>query len=539
MDISDIFCVPFQDQRPGTSGLRKKTDHFFQPHYLETFLQAIFNVLARSAIDLRPLIIGGDGRFGNIQAIQTALRIAQANGVRHAMVGCNGILSTPAASHAIRMHKAFGGLIFSASHNPGGPDGDFGVKFNAENGGPAPESLTEEIFKESQRLDRYRIASDQSFPIDTPGDYERGSMRVTAFDPVEDYVRLMQSLFDFDLIRSRLKTGLRFVYDGMAAVTGPYARAIFGAALGLPPSALLNCTPLPDFGGHHPDPNPAHARDLMAIMMGEKAPDLGAASDGDGDRNMIVGPRLPLSPSDSLAVLAANAHLAPGYRHGLRGVARSMPTSRAVDMVAQKLGIPCYETPTGWKFFGTLLDAEKITLCGEESYGTSSNHVREKDGIWAILFWLNILAARDLSVRDILRDHWQTYGRHYYSRHDYENLPAEIGAAVMEQARRALADLQHKEADLTLADDFSYHDPVDGSETSRQGIRLIYENGDRVILRISGTGTSGATLRLYLERFSHDHQAPAEEVLSPLARRAEAIFGIQRLSGRAAPDVVT
>lgn len=542
MNIKTISCNAFQDQRPGTSGLRKKVKHFFQPHYLEAFLQACFNSMGDWRG--RTLIAGGDGRYGNDAALQILIQMAAAHKVAKIIIGQDGILSTPAVSHLIRKTKSFGGFVFSASHNPGGPEGDFGVKFNITNGGPAPESVTEAIYAASRKITSYRLSPLPPIDLSKPGSITAEGMAIEIVDSVEDYAELMEKIFDFDLIRSR--KDFRFIFDGMHAVTGPYAKRIFVDRLRLPLSSLINVEPKRDFGGHHPDPNPAHAEELMRIMLGDDAPDLGAASDGDGDRNMIVGPKLPIGPSDSLAILAANATLIPGYKDGLAGIARSMPTSRAADKVAQHLNIPCFETPTGWKFFGNLMDAGKVTLCGEESYGTGSDHVREKDGLWAILFWMNIMAHRKASIDDIMKDHWAIYGRHYYSRHDYEELPLEIGMEVMEHARLMVKQLNGKSSDdlgkITHSDDFSYTDPIDGSISTKQGVRILFENNDRIVLRLSGTGTSGATLRLYLEHYepSPDRQwDDPQQALEKVIRAADYFFEIKKRTQRTQPDVIT
>lgn len=539
--IQTIISQAFTDQRPGTSGLRKKVKHFRQPHYLANFAQAIFDTIDATG---QTLILGGDGRYYNDEAIGLILRIAAANGIGRILVGQSGLLSTPAVSCIIRKHKAHGGIVLSASHNPGGPDGDFGIKYNIGNGGPAPEKLTEAIYLRSQQITSYKISDVDPPDLSRPGKSQIERMQIEVIDSVVDYAELMQQLFDFDRLRDFVNTcDLRF--DAMHAVTGPYARRIFGEILGVKPDWILNAKPLPDFGGGHPDPNPAHAEQLMHLLWQDNGPTFGAASDGDGDRNMILGRKLAVSPSDSLAVLAANAKLVPGYRDGIAGIARSMPTSQAADTVAQKLHVPCFETPTGWKFFGNLLDAHQVTLCGEESYGTSSNHVREKDGLWAVLFWLNLMAVRGQSVVDILRDHWRSYGRHYYSRHDYEALDSDIANQMIDQLRRDLGQLTGKQfgnRSIRAADDFTYHDPVDGSVSVKQGIRLMFADGARIVVRLSGTGTEGATLRLYLESYQPDANKQAEDpqhVLADLIAIAEDVIGIKRRSGRQKPDVIT
>lgn len=535
---------PFDDQRPGTSGLRKNVRRFQERHYLENFLQSLFDSLPE--LSGRTLIMGGDGRFYNDHAIQTSLKMAAANGVAHAMVGRGGILSTPAASCVIRKYKAAGGVIFSASHNPGGPDGDFGVKFNHSNGGPAPESITEAIFERSKELTAYHTMACPHIDLDRLGDSTIGPMKVTIFDPIADYADLMASLFDFDLIAKLIAApDFSLCFDALHAVTGPYAREILGQRLGAPLGDIINADPLPDFGGGHPDPNLVHAKDLLARMTAKNGPLFGAASDGDGDRNMVMGRDFYVTPSDSLAVLAANAHLVPAYKDGPVGVARSMPTSQALDRVAKELGVACFETPTGWKFFGNLLDSGKISLCGEESAGTGSDHVREKDGLWAVLFWLNIVAARGQSVEQIVRDHWQTYGRDFYTRHDYEGVESAAADELMSNLREKLPALPGTSVagrKITNADNFSYHDSVDGSVTEHQGLRVFFEGQGRVVYRLSGTGTAGATIRVYIEDYEPDatrHHLDTQERLGPLVEAANAIAGLHERTGRSAPTVIT
>lgn len=541
--ISIVETTPYADQKPGTSGLRKKVRVFRQKNYVENFIQSIFDSVA--GFHGETLVIGGDGRYFNREAIQIAIRMASANGFGRVIVGQGGILSTPAASHLIRKNRAFGGIVLSASHNPGGPEEDFGIKYNVGNGGPAPEKLTEAIFARSGVIDRYAIADIPEVDLDTPGTTTAGDMIVEVVDPVADYAALMESLFDFDAIRTLFSGGFTMVFDAMHAVTGPYAVEILERRLGAPAGTARNATPLPDFGGHHPDPNLVHARELYELMMSPEAPDFGAASDGDGDRNLILGRGIFVTPSDSLAMLAANAHLAPGYRDGLKGIARSMPTSGAADRVAEKLGIPLYETPTGWKFFGNLLDAGLATICGEESAGTGSDHVREKDGLWAVLLWLNILAARGESVKEIVRRHWAEYGRNYYSRHDYEGLDAEVADGLMAALRETLPQLPgtgFAGLSVETADDFSYHDPVDGSVSTGQGVRILFAGGSRIVFRLSGTGTTGATLRVYLECYQPDparHGLDTQEALAGLIDAAERIAGISQRTGRTAPSVIT
>jgi phosphoglucomutase len=541
--IRTVDTTPYDDQKPGTSGLRKKVPHFQQPNYVENFIQAIFDSL--EGFDGKTLVIGGDGRYFNREVVQIALKMAAAAGFGRVLVGRGALLSTPAASNIIRKNGAFGGIILSASHNPGGPHEDFGIKYNAGNGGPAPEKMTEAIFERSKTIRQYRICEAPDVDLDTLGARRLGETTVEVIDPVADYAALMEEIFDFAAIRALFASGFRMRFDAMHAVTGPYATAILERRLGAAPGTVINAVPLPDFGGHHPDPNLVHARALFDEMMGADAPDFGAASDGDGDRNLIIGRGIFVTPSDSLAILAANATLAPGYARGLKGIARSMPTSAAADRVAEKLGIGIYETPTGWKFFGNLLDAGMATICGEESAGTGSDHVREKDGLWAVLLWLNILAARRESVSEIVTRHWVEFGRNYYSRHDYEAVESEAANALMDHLRGRLGSLPgQRVAGLVVvaADDFAYHDPVDGSISRNQGLRVMFEGGSRVVFRLSGTGTEGATLRVYLERFEADptkHGEETQAALSDLIVAAEELAGIRARTGRAAPDVIT
>ncbi len=542
-EIRTIATTPFPDQRPGTSGLRKKTKVFQQPHYLANFVQSIFSSL--DGFEGKTLVVGGDGRFFNREAIQIVIRLAAANGFGEILVGRGGILSTPAASALIRAEKAFGGIVLSASHNPGGPDADFGIKYNISNGGPAPEKITEAIFAHSKTIESYRIVEAPDVDLDALGETRVGEAKVRIVDPVAVYQSLMETLFDFPAIAQMFRDGFTMKFDAMSAVTGPYAKAILEGSLGAAPGSVLNGEPLPDFGHHHPDPNLVHARHLYDLAMSDAAPDLCAASDGDGDRNLVIGRGQFVTPSDSLAIIAANAHLAPGYKGGIAGVARSMPTSRAADRVAEKLKIGLYETPTGWKFFGNLLDAGKVTICGEESAGAGSNHVREKDGLWAILMWLNILAARKQSVKDIVRAHWAAFGRNYYSRHDYEEIASEGADALIDGLRAKLPGLAGKNfGALTVeaADDFAYADPVDGSVSKNQGIRVLFADGSRIVYRLSGTGTAGATLRVYIERFEPDpakHDIETQAALADLIAIAGEIAEIRRHTGRDTPSVIT
>ncbi len=539
-----VQTTPFEDQQPGTSGLRKTVRTVRQPHYLENFVQSIFDAQPGHAGST--LVIGGDGRYYNREAIQIIVKMAAANGFGRLVIGRHGLLSTPAASHLIRKHRAFGGIILSASHNPGGPDGDFGLKYNIENGGPAPEKVTAAIFARSRAIEHYRMLDAPDLDLTGLAEHRLGETAIEVIDPVGDYAELMESLFDFERMHlqlSRARLSVRF--DAMHAVTGPYALELIERRLGAPSGSVQRAEVLPDFGGHHPDPNLEHARALVRTMYADEAPDLGAASDGDGDRNMILGRGCFVTPSDSLAILAANASRVPGYARGLRGIARSMPTSQAADRVAAALEIPCFETPTGWKFFGNLLDAGHITLCGEESFGTGSDHVREKDGLWAVLFWLNLLAVMDQPVSRIMQQHWRQFGRDFYTRHDYENLALEPAMRLMEDLRARLASLEGERLgnrEIHRADEFAYVDPVDGSESTRQGIRIRLTDGGHIILRLSGTGTAGATLRVYLEshepRPSHQNQDP-QAALADLIEDARSLANIESRTGRKTPSVIT
>ena len=543
MSIRTIPTTPFTDQKPGTSGLRKRVATFEQPHYLENFVQAIFDSIA--VPQGATLTLGGDGRYYNREAIQIILKMAVANGFGRVLVGKGGILSTPAASCIIRKYSTFGGIILSASHNPGGPDGDFGIKYNTANGGPAPEKVTEVIFTRSKAINQYHILDTGDVALDTLGETDLGGMKVQVVDPVVDYAELMESLFDFSAIRELLAGGFRIRFDAMHAVTGPYAQDIFINRLGASPDSIMNAIPLPNFGKGHPDPNLTYAHELVDVLYGSDAPNFGAASDGDGDRNMILGRHFFVTPSDSLALLAANATLVPGYAKGLAGIARSMPTSAAADRVAKALNIPCFETPTGWKFFGNLMDAGKVTLCGEESFGTGSDHVREKDGLWAVLFWLNILAIRKQSVEEIVREHWAKFGRNVYSRHDYEGLPLDAANGLMQHLHDSFSTLPGSTQGsykVAFCDDFSYTDPIDGSISTGQGIRIIFTDDSRIVFRLSGTGTEGATLRIYLEAYEPDitqHHLDAQVALSELIQIASSLSELRQRTGREQPTVIT
>ncbi len=543
LTIEEIATHPFADQKPGTSGLRKKTTVFENtPNYLQNFVQSVFNVIDANG---KTLVLGGDGRYFNRQAIQIILKMAAANGVSQIFVGRDGLMSTPAVSNIIRQYKTDGGIILSASHNPGGPDGDFGIKFNTPNGGPAPESVTNAIYEATQTIKTYKIANTLDVDLSELTTLNIGDMSVTVIDPVADYVELMQKIFDFDAIADLLKSGFTMTYDALNAVTGPYAVEIFEHRLGAPKGTVVHATPLPDFGGLHPDPNLTYAKELVDRMYGERAPDFGAASDGDGDRNMVMGRAFFVNPSDSIAVLAANASLVKGYKGGLFGVARSMPTSCALDKVAQMLGLKAFETPTGWKFFGSLMDADMITLCGEESFGAGSNHVREKDGIWSVLFWLNVLAVQRQSVADIVQNHWKRFGRNYYSRHDYEGVDADTAHQVMQH----LLDSQTEVVGKTFGaftvqkiDEFSYTDPVTNETTEHQGIRVLFTDGSRLIFRLSGTGTQGATIRIYIEKYESDpdkQNMDSQDALKELIALANALSDIQKQTHRDGPTVIT
>ncbi|MHC3939128.1 Phosphoglucomutase [Paenochrobactrum sp. BZR 201-1] len=541
--IKTVATEPYLDQLPGTSGLRKKVPVFQQENYAENFIQSIFDVIGN--LQGQKLIIGGDGRFYNDQVIQKAIRLAVANGFGHVMIGQNGILSTPAVSNLIRKYQALGGLVLSASHNPGGPKQDFGIKYNISNGGPAPEKITNAVFERTKHIDQYFSVETPDIDLSHIGKHQIGATTIEIIDSVADYAEMMEEIFDFDAIRALIKAGFTLQFDAMHAVTGPYAKEIFEKRLGALEGSVINAVPLPDFGGQHPDPNLIYAKGLYDLLMSDNAPDFGAASDGDGDRNMIVGRGMFVAPSDSLAVLAANAHLVPAYSSGLKGIARSMPTSCAADRVAEKLKIGMYEVPTGWKFFGNLLDHQMATICGEESAGTSSDHVREKDGLWAVLLWLNILAVRRQSVADIVNEHWRIFGRNYYSRHDFEGVDTDIANKVMQRLRDELASLSGTTIDgqsIEKTDDFAYHDPVDQSVSAHQGIRILFNNGSRIVVRLSGTGTTGATIRIYIERYEANEDKLAldtQEALAELIVIAEKITQVKAITGFAMPTAIT
>ncbi len=543
MEIETITTTPFDDQRPGTSGLRKTVTRFQTPNYLENFVQSIFDT--RPDLKSGILVVGGDGRYYNREAIQIILKMAAANGVAKVIVGQGGLLSTPAASAVIRKYETQGGIILSASHNPGGPDGDFGIKFNSANGGPASESVTEAIYKNTQAITSYKIVECDGVDLDSRGTSFIGDTIIDVISPVDDYIELMADLFDFDAIKAMFNRGFTMRFDAMHAITGPYATAIFEQALGAASGTVINGTPLEDFGGGHPDPNLTYAKDLVVEMFSDNAPDFGAASDGDGDRNMVLGNNFFVTPSDSLAVIAANATLIPAYRDGIAGIARSMPTSAAADRVADQLGVDCFETPTGWKFFGNLLDDGRITMCGEESFGTGSSHVREKDGLWAVLAWLNILAVKKVSVESLVTMHWKQFGRNYYTRHDYESIDAVIAKEMMDSLESRLPELVRTTLaglEVSYADNFSYTDPIDNSVSTNQGLRIGFSDGSRIIYRLSGTGTVGATLRIYIEQYESDpdkHQIDTQQYLAPLIEVANQLIALTEKSGREQPTVIT
>ncbi len=543
MTVITVKTKAFLDQKPGTSGLRKKVKQFQVQHYLENFVQSIF-----SAVEFpenATLVVGGDGRYYNKEAIQTILKMAAANGIKRVLVGQNGLLSTPAVSNLIRKYECVGGIVLSASHNPGGPNGDFGIKFNAANGGPALERVTDSIFTVTKSITEYQILESDDIDLHTLGCSSLGDMEVEIIDPVIDYVKMMEDLFDFNAIQTMIAGGFSIKFDAMHAITGPYAKAIFEERLGAEAGSVINAVPLTDFGGGHPDPNPVYAKTLVEHMFSETAADFGAASDGDGDRNIILGKGIYVAPSDSLAILTANAHIAPAYKNGISGAARSMPTSMAVDRVAADLGVPCFETPTGWKFFGNLLDANQITICGEESAGTGSDHIREKDGIWAVLLWLNILAVTQKSVKQLTTEHWRKFGRNYYSRHDYEGIDKAAANKLMNDLRSKLDQFPGRcfgLEQIQKADDFEYCDPTDNSVTSGQGVRIIFESGCRIVFRLSGTGTDGATLRVYLERYEGDisrTELETQDALAEMILIADQIADLSTLTGMDKPSVIS
>jgi len=541
--ITVTISQSFSDQKPGTSGLRKSTKRFLSPNYLENYVESIFRTLP--GVEGGTLIIGGDGRYGNKYAIQVILRMAAAHGISKVISTTNGILSTPAASNLIRNCGAIGGIILSASHNPGGLDADFGVKLNGPNGGPASEALSDAIYACTKNIDEYYTVDSPKIDLSKVGNYRIGGLIVEIIDGVDDYIKLMENIFDFDQIRKLISSEFHIVFDALNAVTGPYAKRILEDLLKAPKGTVRNSIPLEDFGGAHPDPNLTYAKDIADLLLQEDFYSFGAACDGDGDRNMILGRSCFVNPSDSLAVLTANSKCVPAYSKGIVGVARSMPTSAAVDVVAKDINIPCYETPTGWKYFGNLLDKNQITLCGEESFGTGSNHIREKDGLWAVLFWLQILAHKKCSVSELMTNHWITYGRHFYSRHDYEEIPSDVANKLYSRLESILPNLISKpfgNSSIIKADNFSYTDPIDNSISSKQGLRILLKDGSRVILRLSGTGTKGSTLRIYFEKYINDnnnlHKDP-QFILSDLIHNIDSLAEIRTRTEMERPTVIT
>jgi len=544
--VETISTQAYQGQRPGTSGLRKKTKVFMQQHYVENFVQSVFDTVRQNSggdFADEMLVVGGDGRYYNRPAIQAIVRVAAANGFGRILVGRDGILSTPAMSAVIRRRGAMGGLVLSASHNPGGIEGDFGIKYNVRNGGPAPETATEEIYEHTLKIARYLTVKSADINLAREGAVKVLDAEVTVIDPLADYTALMEEIFDFDLLRALFSGGFRMIFDAMHGVTGPYAHHILERLLGAAEGTVFRGQPLEDFGGLHPDPNQVHAAELVRLMSRPDAPELGAACDGDGDRNMILGCGFYVSPGDSLAVIADQAHKCiPGYCAGLSGVARSMPTSTAIDRVARSLGIPCFETPTGWKFFGNLMDAGMCTLCGEESFGTGSDHVREKDGLWAVLCWLSILAADRTPPASVVREHWRQFGRSYYQRHDFEGLDSTAANGMIDDLRRKLPDLPGFSlagSSVKAADDFSYADPVDGSISEHQGLRILLADKSRIVCRLSGTGTAGATLRIYLEGYRTESDLPIRQILEPLLQASMQLLNLEERTGRQQATVIT
>jgi len=554
MDIKTVEFRSFADQKPGTSGLRKKVTVFQQSHYSESFIASILVSIPEGA-EGAFLVIGGDGRYWNPEVIQLIAKIGAAYGVRKLLIGQNGILSTPAASHVIRKRGATGGILLTASHNPGGPANDFGIKYNLANGGPAPEAVTNKIYEVSKTLTSYRIASIPNIDISVLGTRTYGNLEVEVVDSTTDYVEMLKDIFDFDLIKQFFTThpDFKVLFDGLSGVTGPYGKAIFLDELGLSPGSVQNCEPSPDFNGGHPDPNLTYAHSLVEVVDHDCIP-FGAASDGDGDRNMIYGAGAFVSPGDSLAIIAHHAKLIPYFqRNGVFGLARSMPTSGAVDLVAKKQDLNCYEVPTGWKFFCALFDASKLSICGEESFGTGSNHIREKDGLWAIVAWLNIIAGLGVahpdvtpSIKQIQKDFWAEYGRTFFTRYDYENVDSEGANRVVGVLKDLIADpkfVGSKVGDRTVtkAGDFSYTD-LDGSVASSQGLYACFSSGSRIVVRLSGTGSSGATVRLYIEQYSSDpatYDMDAQDFLEPEIKMATELLKFQEFVGRDEPDVKT
>ncbi|GES85783.1 phosphoglucomutase [Rhizophagus clarus] len=556
MQVRCITTTPYEGQKPGTSGLRKRVKVFQQENYTQNFIQAILDAMSSPSASGATLVVGGDGRYFSTEAIQLIIRIAAGNRVGKLIIGKNGILSTPAASNLIRKRKADGGILLTASHNPGGPDNDFGIKFNVSNGGPAPENITNLIYENTKKCDKYYTCDMPEFDLSKIRVETIDGFIVEIVDSVEDYVQLLKEIFDFEQIKQFFKNNPKFkvLFDGLHGVTGPYAEHIFVDELGLSRSSIQNCIPLPDFGGSHPDPNLTYAHSLVERVERENI-NFGAASDGDGDRNMIYGKDAFVTPSDSVAVIAAHAEVIPYFQKtGIKGLARSMPTSAAIDLVAKKKGLEVFEVPTGWKFFGNLMDAGRLSICGEESFGTGSDHIREKDGIWAIVAWLNIIAVVNENelgsgIKEILLEHYQTYGRNFFSRYDYEEVESESANKMVAHLRHLISEGRNDFIGKTFdqftvkeADDFEYTDPIDGSISKNQGIRIIFTDGSRIVIRLSGTGSQGATIRLYVEKYSQnasEYGANTQEALKPLIDVALQISKLQEFTGRDKPTVIT
>ena len=556
VEVKDVPTTPIEGQKTGTSGLRKKAAVFSEGNYLANWVQSLFLALPQEEVEGSAMVLGGDGRWFNKEASQIIIKLAAGNGVRKMYVGQNGFLATPAASAVIRARKAYGGFIMSASHNPGGPKEDWGIKFNYSSGEPAPEKITDEIYGFTQTVETLKMADIPDVDLSKVGVTKFGDFEVEVIDPVADYLELAREVFDFDLITSLVtRSDFKMKFDAMHAITGAYARPILVDVLGADPSSCVNDDPKEDFAGGHPDPNLTYAEELVKTMYSADAPDFGAASDGDGDRNMILGNNFFVTPSDSVAIIAANAKCIPYFKDGLKGLARSMPTAAALDRVAAKMGVECFETPTGWKFFGNLMDAGRLSICGEESFGTGSDHIREKDGPWAVLAWLSILADRNkdvpvggekVTVEQITKEHWAEYGRNFFSRYDYEGCESEPCEKMVEHLRAVAAASKkgdiYGEYELDYADDFEYTDPIDGSVASKQGVRFVFSDGSRFIFRLSGTGSSGATVRMYIEQYEADvakQGADAQDALAPLIKVALETSKLAEFTGRESPTVIT
>ena len=556
VEVKDVPTTPIEGQKTGTSGLRKKAAVFSEGNYLANWVQSLFLALPQEEVEGSAMVLGGDGRWFNKEASQIIIKLAAGNGVRKMYVGQNGFLATPAASAVIRARKAYGGFIMSASHNPGGPKEDWGIKFNYSSGEPAPEKITDEIYGFTQTVETLKMADIPDVDLSKVGVTKFGDFEVEVIDPVADYLELAREVFDFDLITSLVtRSDFKMKFDAMHAITGAYARPILVDVLGADPSSCVNDDPKEDFAGGHPDPNLTYAEELVKTMYSADAPDFGAASDGDGDRNMILGNNFFVTPSDSVAIIAANAKCIPYFKDGLKGLARSMPTAAALDRVATKMGVECFETPTGWKFFGNLMDAGRLSICGEESFGTGSDHIREKDGPWAVLAWLSILADRNkdvpvggekVTVEQITKEHWAEYGRNFFSRYDYEGCESEPCEKMVEHLRAVAAASKkgdtYGEYELDYADDFEYTDPIDGSVASKQGVRFVFSDGSRFIFRLSGTGSSGATVRMYIEQYEADvakQGADAQDALAPLIKVALETSKLAEFTGRESPTVIT